>query len=275
MAHYPTGAGQTEIKGILTTYSAPITGMYVHAGQDGITVVDANGKQVDSPPTIVKVANDKGGVDYLASYPDGEHAVLTAYSAPITGMYVHAAQDGTKTVVDANGKPIDSPPLYTMIVNEKGEEIFMAHYPTGAGQTEIKGILTTYSAPITGMYVHAGQDGITVVDANGKQVDSPPTIVKVANDKGGVDYLASYPNGEHAVLTTYSAPITGMYIHVGQDGNTTVVDADGEPVDSPPLLTKIANSKGGVIYLASYPGSQGSALEYYKPPSAKPTSGTN
>jgi len=120
------------------------------------------------------------------------------------------------------------------------------------------------------MYVHAGQDGITVVDANGKQVDSPPTIVKVANDKGGVGYLASYPDGEHAVLTTYSTPITGMYIHVSQDGNATVVDANGEPVDSPPLLTKIANSKGGVIYLASYPGSQGSALEYYKPPSAKP-----
>ncbi len=269
MARYPTGAGQTEIKGILTTYSAPITGMYVHAGQDGITVVDANGKQVDSPPMIVKVASDKGGVDYLASYPDGEHAVLTAYSAPITGLYVHAGQDGI-TVVDANGKQVDSPPTIVKVASEKGGVDYLASYPDGE-----HAVLTTYSAPITGMYVHAGQDGITVVDANGKQVDSPPTIVKVASDKGGVDYLASYPDGEHAVLTTYSAPITGMYIHIGQDGNATVVDANGEPVDSPPLLTKIANSKSGVIYLASYPGSQGSALEYYKPASAKPASGTN
>ena len=91
----------------------------------------------------------------------------------------------------------------------------MAHYPTSVGQTEIKGILTTYSAPITGMYVHAGQDGITVVDAN------------------------------------------------------------GEPVDSPPLIRMIAEPSGDVIYDAYYPGGQRVALEYYKPPSATPVSGSN
>jgi len=248
----------------------PITGMYVHVAQDGTkTVVDANGKPVDSPPLYTMIANEKGEEIFMAHYPTGAgqaevKGILTTYSAPITGMYIHAGQDGIN-VVDANGRQVDSPPMIVKVANDKGGVDYLASYPDGE-----HAVLTAYSAPITGMYVHAGQDGITVVDANGKQVDSPPTIVKVANDKGGVGYLASYPDGEHAVLTTYSTPITGMYIHVSQDGNATVVDANGEPVDSPPLLTKIANSKGGVIYLASYPGSQGSALEYYKPPSAKP-----
>jgi hypothetical protein len=52
------------------------------------------------------------------------------------------------------------------------------------------------------------------------------------------------------------------------------VGADGKPVSSPPLITKIVNEEGETVYLASYPAGQGSALEYYKPPSSKSKGGT-
>jgi hypothetical protein len=246
--------------------------MYANTNQDGsLSIVGPDGKTLDSPPLITKVVSPDGKEHYLASYPqEGNGSTnfeIYAYSAPLTGMYVHTAQDGSTTVVDANGKPLDSPPTINKLMDPKGNEIYSASYPGS------QAILTSYSASLTGLYVHTAQDGTTtVVDANGKPLDSPPTINKLMDPKGNEIYSASYP-GSQAILTSYSTPLTGMYVHINQDGSASVVDANGKPLDSPPLIQIISNAKGGTAYLASYPGSQGAALEYYKPPSAKPAPG--
>jgi hypothetical protein len=254
-------------QGLLTDYTASLTGMYVHTAQNGsTTVVDANGKPLDSPPTINKAVDPSGKVIYSASYP-GTQGLLTDYTASLTGLYVHTAKNGSTTVVDANGKPLDSPPQINKAVDPSGKVIYAASYP-GA-----KGLLTDYSASLTGLYVHTAQDGsTTVVDATGKPLDSPPIINKTIDHKGKEIYSASYP-GSQAILTSYSASLTGVYVHINQDGSASVVDSNGKPLDSPPLIQIISNAKGGNAYLASYPGSQGTALEYYMPPSAKPVPG--
>jgi hypothetical protein len=246
--------------------------MYANTNQDGsLSIVTPDGKTLDSPPLITKVVGPDGKEHYLASYPqEGNGSAnfeIYAYSAPLTSMYVHTALDGSTTVVDTNGKPLDSPPTINKLIDPKGKEIYSASYPGS------QAILTSYSASLTGLYVHTAQDGTTtVVDANGKPLDSPPTINKLMDPKGNEIYSASYP-GSQAILTSYSTPLTGMYVHINQDGSASVVDANGKPLDSPPLIQIISNAKGGTAYLASYPGSQGAALEYYKPPSAKPAPG--
>jgi hypothetical protein len=174
--------------------------MYVHVSQDGITVVDASGEPVDSPPLIRTIVDDGGDVIYDAYYPSGERADLTTYSAPITGMYVHVSQDGTKTIVDATGEPVDSPPMIRTIVDDKGDVIYDAYYPSGE-----RADLTTYSAPITDMYIHISQGKITVVDADGKPVDSPPLIRQFVV-KGEVVFDAYYPGSQGGTTLEYYKP---------------------------------------------------------------------
>ena len=95
-------------------------------------------------------------------------------------------------------------------------------------------------------YLHEDENGnITVVDENGKPVDSPPNIIYF-NGK----YYAVYPGDDFPVkedgsvtdsgklaefeIESYKSSAKGLYLHEDKDGNVTVVDENGKPVDSPP-----------------------------------------
>jgi hypothetical protein len=110
----------------LSYYQANNPGWKVHDdGEGNLTVVDEKGIPVESPPTI----NTYQGQYYL-SYPgqdvglDDKGTVTNPellnsckaeyFSKEIHEMYIHDDGKGTLTVVGADGKPVDSPPvIYT------------------------------------------------------------------------------------------------------------------------------------------------------------------
>ncbi|MEJ2487483.1 MAG: hypothetical protein P8Y68_17305, partial [Anaerolineales bacterium] len=151
----------------------------------------------------------------------------------------------------------------------------IAGYP-GTGQEE-KVVLQAYQpAQVDETFIGFDSSGKPmVVDASGKPIDSPPLITTVMGVGGTPVYKASYPGHEtqtQTVLSTYSAPLDDCYIHVGQDGKTTVVDADGKPLDSQPTTHKILDPSGKEIITAWYQDGTGLVqkfqLSFYKTPSA-------
>lgn len=243
--------------------------MYANTNPDGsITVVDANGNKVDSPPIITMAVGSDGTVHYYASYPDGSGAgtqfEIQGYSAPTDGMYIYKNADGSITVVDANGKPVDAPPKVTITIGADGKEKYLVSYP--GGDASSKGALTAYEGSTQGMYVYTDKDGTThVVDANGKPVDSPPLITKSVGADGKEVYTASYPGSDSPVtLSAYSGSMEGLYIAKDKDGNLIVVNSNGMKVDCPPLITQSVGGDGKIIYSATYPGEESSVvLEKY------------
>ncbi len=241
----------------LTQYKGSTEGMYLHEDGDGnITVVDENGKQVDSPP---KVVYHQG--KYYAVYP-GENPFnedgsikdpskvveLPNYKASTEGMYLHEDGEGNITVVDENGKPVDSPPK---VIYHQGK--YYAVYPgedpfNQDGSIKDPGGLVelpNYQASTEGMYLHEdGEGNITVVDENGKPVDSPPKViyhqgkyyaVNPGEDPFNKDGSIKDP-GKLVELPNYKGTTEGMYLHEDGEGNVTVVDENGKPVDSPPKV---------------------------------------
>jgi hypothetical protein len=301
---YPGDAPAVDEKGMLKNpknlieappaYEAPIKDLYIHEDQDGkLTVVDKNGKPVDSPPMIVEseVSGSEHPVKYLAypgtkapfdgtGKPTGEKLnVAQEYNAEIKDMYIHEGTDGKLTVVDKNGKPIDSPPMIVESeVSGSEHPVKYLVYPntkapfdeTGKPTGEKLNVAQEYNAEIKDMYIHEGTDGkLTVVDKNGKPVDSPPKIVEYYSNEGetAVKYLA-YPGSKAPFDETgkpmpgvklnpaqeYSAEIKGMYIHEGPDGKVTVVDKNGKPVESPPIVMEHdPNNDGQTVKYLAYP----------------------
>jgi hypothetical protein len=268
-ASYPgIGAGA---KVELSAYSASIEDCYAHFGPDGkVTVVDADGKPINGQPLITKVMDGNGVEKIIASYPGAAAKVeLAAYSASLQGCYAHFGADGKVTVVDASGKPINGQPLFTKVMDANGVEKIIASYPGAAAKVE----LSAYSAPLQGAYAHPGPDGkMTVVDAYGEPINSQPVITKIMDSQGVEKFIASYPGtGTKLELPAYSASLQGCFAHAGQDGKITVVGADGKPLSSQPVITKIMDSSGKEQIIASYPGAQGGTkinLNWYLPPSS-------
>jgi hypothetical protein len=272
----PIGTGKPDNSNIDQATNLDLGGASTEIGMKTppLAPLDKNGMMETTLGTSKEgtVQTDTAGLQDLKPIPGGglEGSDGSEWVPP--EMYANTNQDGSLSIVTPDGKTLDSPPLITKVVGPDGKEHYLASYPQeGNGSANFE--IYAYSAPLTSMYVHTALDGsTTVVDTNGKPLDSPPTINKLIDPKGKEIYSASYP-GSQAILTSYSASLTGLYVHTAQDGTTTVVDANGKPLDSPPLIQIISNAKGGTAYLASYPGSQGTELEYYKPPSAKPAPG--
>ena len=230
--------------------------MYAHVDSSGtVTIVDENGKPIDSPPTVTKVVGEDGTEKYMASYEAGGKTYsfeVTSYISSLSDLYVGYDKDGKLTVFNGKGEPVDSPPVITKFVDEKGMEKYTAYYP-GAGEGG-KVTLSSYTASLEGCYSTTGQDGkVTIVDADGNPLKCQPVITKTV-DHGVEIYYASYPGtGAKVELSAYSASLDGYYTHIGQDGKVTVVDADGNPVSSQPAITKTVDH-GVEKYYASYPG---------------------
>ncbi len=247
----------------LPDYKQDTKNMYLHEDKDGnITVVDENGVPVDSPP-IVFTYQGKTYVTYPGDdpiNPDGtikdpsKLIELSDYKPAVRNiakeMYLHEDKDGNFTVVDKYGKPVNSPPIvYTYqgktYVAYPGDEPAIATDGTIKDPSKLIE-LSTYKQPVSGMYLHEDKDGnITVVDAKGNPVDSPPivytyqgkTYAAYPGDETGIAPDGTIENPTYMIeLPTYKAPIKDMYLHEDKDGNITVVDGDGVPVNSPPIV---------------------------------------
>jgi hypothetical protein len=213
----------------LQWYKPSMEGVYFYEGQDGkITVVDGNGKPVDSPPSVLSYEGK-----YYASDPTGKPAIDTQgaiknpgnmvalqwYKPPMEGVYFYEGQDGKITVVDGNGKPVDSPPS---VLSYEGK--YYASDPTDKPAIDTQGAIKNpgnmvalqwYKPPMEGVYFYEGQDGkITVVDETGKLVDSPPSVffyegkyyASDPTDKPAIDTQGAIQNPDNMVALQWYTP---------------------------------------------------------------------
>ena len=164
--------------------------------------------------------------------------------------YMHEDKDGNITIVDENGKPIDSPPVvYTF--NGKKYITYPGTKPAIDETGKIinpKGLieLPYYQGSTQGLYLHEDQDGnMTVVDEQGNPVDSPPIVYTYQGKnyliypgmKSPVDEKGSVVNPQNLIEVPYfKGSLDDLYLHEDKDGKITVVDEQGNPVDSPPVV---------------------------------------
>ena len=249
---------------------------YIHEDSEGnVTVVDENGKPVDSPPKIVYF---KG--KYYAVYPGGddfpvnedgsvtdpqklaEHEI-SAYKPSTEGMKVYSGKDGT-TVVDENGDPVESPPA---VIQDPatGKYYFVTESDPGKLSSFTKsgnfkdalaqGLIKEapgYQPSTEGLKVYSGKDGTTVVDENGKPVESPPAVIQdpatgkyyfvTESDPSKLSSFTKSGNFKDALAQGlikeapgYQPSTEGMKVYSGKDG-AVVVDENGKPVESPPAV---------------------------------------
>jgi hypothetical protein len=234
--------------------------MYAHVDSSGVvTIVDENGKPIDSPPNVQNVVGEDGKEKYMASYEAGGKTYsfeVTSYISSLSDLYVGYDQDGKLTVVNGKGETVGSPPVFTKFVDDQGVEKYVAYYP-GAGQGSGV-VLEAYSGSLQGCYAYIGQDGkVTIVDGDGNPLTSQPLTYKVVDDKGVEQITAYYPGaGESGkvTLSSYTGSLEGCYTHIGQDGKVTIVDADGNPLKCQPVTYKFVDDKGVEQVTAFYPG---------------------
>jgi len=143
IASYP--GEETKVE--LAAYSISLKGAYIHPGQDGkMMVVDYYGKPVYCQPVITKIIDQKGMEKYIASYPGSDlKTEMPLFSASLQDCYACSGQDGKIIVVDSDGKPLNSQPTITKIVDSKGIIQITAFY-TGS-QIGIKTNLDWYLPP--------------------------------------------------------------------------------------------------------------------------------
>ena len=220
--------------------------IYISFGPDGeITVVDANGNPVDSPPNVY--CDGDMPPRYLGKYPGGEESVtfyVTVYTPDLTGCTVHVGSDGKLTVVDESGKPLGAQPK----VIQLGEGEFMVLRPNDSGVDDSV-VLHLYSSSLDGCSVYIGQDGkAIVVDATGNPLTLKPFILKTGDETYRVFYPTADNKGQPTDLPSYSASLDGVYVHLDEDGNTTAVDANGKPLTIQPWIYKNDDGTYGVCY---------------------------
>jgi len=126
--------------------------------------------------------------------------------------------------------------------------------------------LKAYRPSLEMVFAHVDQSGnVTVVDGNGIPIDAPPVISqKETDEKGNVSYFVSYPgdsaSGRSYKLSPYKSSLTDHVVHIGQDGELTVINNNGQALESPPILTKVVDKSGNVTYKAQWPGWTGESF---------------
>ncbi len=263
-------------------YKPSTEGMKIYHDDEGNpTVVDENGKPVDSPPAVVQ--DPKTGKYYFVTESDpaklssfaksgnfkdalaqGLIQEAPSYQPSTDGMKVYSGKDGT-TVVDENGKPVESPPAVVQdpktgkyyFVTETDSAKLSSFTKSGNFQDALsQGLIkeaSAYQPSTDGMKVYSGKDGTTVVDENGKPVESPPAVIQdpktgkyyfvTETDSAKLSSFTKSGNFQDALAqglikeaSAYQSSTEGMKIYPDKDGNATVVDENGKPVESPPAV---------------------------------------
>ncbi len=213
--YFTPGAEGGKIQ--VSEYVPPIQDIYLYRSQDGsVTYVDQDGNPLKYPPQVM---GDPEGGFYTMVDPskamqqelspeeqakkdalppeemDSELVKIPIkdYVPPVQDVYMYIAQDGTKTIVDASGDPVNCPPHF-MTAGDGG---FFTKDAEGK-----KVDLEEYKPPLTDIYVYTAPDGSkTVVDKYGNMVKSPPHIWNDPAEEGKV--ITVGPDGKPLQLNEY------------------------------------------------------------------------
>jgi hypothetical protein len=113
---------------------------------------------------------------------------------------------------------------------------------------------------------HDDEGNPTVVDENGKPVDSPPAVVqdpktgkyyfvtesdptKLSSLTKSGNFAAALSQGLIKEAPGYKPSTEGMHVYPDKDGNAVVVDESGKPVESPPAV--IQDPETGKYYFVT------------------------
>jgi hypothetical protein len=210
-------------------YTDPLTGE--------TTLVDRNGVPVDSPPPFTRTVN--GGVTVTDAWGNQ----IETYEPPTQNVFVWIGDDGLPRVVDENGYEVPSPPR--IVRDQTG-----AHHVVAADGMSVP--VPAYEPPTSGVYVYVDADGHPiVVTGDGEPLPSPPAVYFDGNDP------TPRIVGTELTLPMYEQPRIEMFVHVSADGTPSVVDANGYPIPSPPVVWKDGldptwRIKGSTETLAAY-----------------------
>jgi hypothetical protein len=242
---YYKGSGSNPVE--LPYYSGSLAGCSVTIGADGKpVVVDSSGKPLEVQPTVQTV--DASGqpcapkVYYKGS--NQQPVEMSYYNGSLAGCSVNIGADGKAVVVDGNGKPLDAQPI-VQTVDASGQPCAPKVYYKGSANAPVE--LSYYSGSLEDCYLHTGADGkAVVVDGNGVPLASQPIIQTVDAQGKPCSPKIYYKGGEanSAGLPSYSAPLDGCSVHIAADGKATVVDADGKPLASQPIIQTVNPADG-------------------------------
>lgn len=235
--------------------------------KNDVIIVDRNGDPVESSPSI-KVDKHTSDETYVfLKNAKGEWKKIDSYKTDLSDVYAALDKDGNRMFVDDKGEPLSSPPGYKVQPSSHGVRILASY--DGEEWVEIP----DFKPSIDAVYAHEGPNGTVFVDRYGKPLKHQIKYKKItmeASQGGGFMIVANYPGSDEKIeIPYYKQPIRDMYIHVDQEGNPTVVDADGKPIDSPPGIYIAPGSGLGYDYTVKYPGEKEQIIPYYKPKSIK------
>ncbi|MBC8508091.1 MAG: hypothetical protein ISR58_05295 [Anaerolineales bacterium] len=263
-------------------YKPSTEGMKVYYDEDGNPkVVDEKGKPVDSPPGVIqdpttgkyyfitetdpsKLASFTKSGNFAEALSQGLITEAPDYKPTTEGMKIYYNEDGNPRVVDENGKTVDSPPgmiqdpttgKYYFITETDPTKLASFTKSGNFAEALSQGLISEapeYKPSTEGMKIYYDKDGNpTVVDENGKPVDSPPGVIQdpisgkyffiTEADPAKMSAFTKSGNFDEALYhgwikeaPNYKPSTKGLHIYPDNDGNPTVVDENGKPVDSPP-----------------------------------------
>jgi hypothetical protein len=246
---------------------------YVHMGPNGeVTVVDADGNPVDSPP-IIQLTNPDGSAcippkAYYAGDKNnpGPSFELPFYAGSLEGCSVYIDANGKAIVLDAGGKPLATQPT-VQLANPDGTACPPKAYYAGDKTTSYMPTdLPYYSGSLQGCSVYIDANGkATVMDANGKPLAAQPTV-QLTNPDGSACTPKAYYAGAKSTPTTpadlpyYSGSLQGCSVYIDAGGKATVMDASGNPLAAQPTIQLVDSSGAPCPPKAYYAGGNNSAI---------------
>jgi hypothetical protein len=280
----------------ISAYKPSTEGMKVYSGKDGTTVVDENGNPVESPLAVIqdpktgkyyfvtesdpaKLSSLTKSGNFAAALSQGLIKEAPGYKPSTERMKIYHDDEGNPTVVDENGKPVDSPPAvvqdpktgkYYFVTESDPAKLNSLTKSGNFAAALSQGLIKEapgYKPSTEGMKIYHDDAGNpTVVDENGKPVDSPPAVVqdpktgkyyfvtesdptKLSSLTKSGNFAAALSQGLIKEAPGYKPSAEGMKIYHDDEGNPTVVDENGKPVDSPPAV--VQDPKTGKYYFVT------------------------
>jgi len=205
--------------------------IYVYKSEDGsISIVDSNGKSIDSPPQI-QIDKKTGAVTAWYAGSEKQTFTIPAFerqTQDLEGMFVYTDQDGKLVIVDKDGKLITNPPS-TYIENGKVIGIIQKDPWQTIGWE-----VPEYTPPTQNIFAYTHTDGsVDIVDKNGELIKCPPHYFQDGADP--TVYLKD-PTGIQLEIPAFTPSHEGIYLYKNLDGSYSVVDENGKQVKSPPHL---------------------------------------
>ncbi|MBN1437986.1 MAG: hypothetical protein JW929_01135, partial [Anaerolineales bacterium] len=242
---YPGSADGVE----LPYYSDSLDNCSIFIDSDGKPiVVDMNGNPLPLQP-VVQMTNPEDGSPCAPKvyYPgsDQKPVELQEFTFLDAGLYLQGCSilvgaDGKAVLVDADGNPKALQP-HIQLKDESGTLLNPTISLDSSGKNGYA--LKYYSGNILdGCSVHVGADGKpVVVDASGKPLAVQPVIQTTNPDGSSCEPKVFYQGfeAEPVGMSYYSENLENCHLHTGADGKPVVVDANGVPLASQPIIRTV------------------------------------